>query len=106
MCSKIITQKLFNKFAEAEQNNPTYQKMYTSDTLAALTSPITTLWEENHLRFMPKQEKVEWVDPNSEPGADSEDGDVKLTRKKQREELLWQTGMGTSRTMSSLVMTP
>ena len=84
LCSKIITQKLFNKFAEAEQNNPTYQKMYTSDTLAALTSPITTLWEENHLRFMPKQEKVEWVDPNSEPGADSEDGDVKLTRKEAK----------------------
>ena len=82
LCSKIITQKLFNKFAEAEQNNPSYQKMYSSDTLASLTAPISTLWEEHHLKYTPKVDKVEWVDPNSEPGA--EDGDVKLTRKEAK----------------------
>ena len=78
LCSKIITQKLFGKFAEAEQNNPSYQKMYNSTTLGEFIAPITKKWEEVHHQFMPKLEKVEWKD--DEPTKSGAGGDVALTR--------------------------
>lgn len=78
LCSKIITQKLYGKFAEAEQNNPSYQKMYHSSTLGQLIAPITTKWEEVHMQFMPPLQKVEWKD--DEPTESGEGGDVALTR--------------------------
>jgi hypothetical protein len=78
LCSKIISQKSFGKFAEAEQNNPSYQKMYNSTILAELSSPITTKWEDAHHEFIPKLEKVEWKD--DEPTGSDEPGEVKLTR--------------------------
>ena len=78
LCSKIITQKLFGKFAEAEQNNPSYQKMYHCTQIAELIAPITNKWEEVHVQFMPKLQKVEWTD-NQTP-ASGTGGDVALTR--------------------------
>ena len=78
LCSKIISQKFFGKFAEAEQNNPSYQKMYNSTTMAELTSPITNKWEEVHHQFVPQLEKVELKD--DEPTGSGEGGESKLTR--------------------------
>ena len=78
LCAKIVSQKLYGKFAEAEQNNPSYQKMYTSSALTELYAPITTKWEEAHHQFIPKLEKVE---TDNEPTADEPGhSEVKLTR--------------------------
>ena len=79
LCEKNITQKLFGKFAEVEQNNQTYQKMYKSTILTELIEPITTLWEDQHVQFMPEEKKVEW-DGHEATNAGEAAGDVTLTR--------------------------
>ena len=75
---QIIRQNLYGKFAEAEQNNPSYQKMYNSNLLTELTAPISTMWEDHNVQFMPTEKKVEWKDHETEDALAS--GDVTLTR--------------------------
>lgn len=82
LCRRIVTQQLFGKFSEAEQNNPNYTKMYSSSILKELISPITNKWEEAHIQFMPKQEKVEWKD--HEATESGEGGDGALTRQEAK----------------------
>ena len=72
LCVKVIKQHLFGKFAEAEMNNPTYQKMYNSEGIAELTKPVTDLWDDHHNQYKPKKAKVEWEDTVEEIEAPEE----------------------------------
>jgi len=84
LCAKIVTQKLFTKFAEVEQNNPTYQKMYKSPSLSELIASVSEVWEKYHVQFQPKEQKVEWKDHETTDAAERCDATLTRSEAKKR----------------------
>ena len=74
---QICQQRLFGKFSEAEQNNPNFEKMKNCDTVLEFLAPVTTMWEEYHIQFMPQVIKDEWIDDEMQ---DVKSAAVGLTR--------------------------